>query len=215
MTKLKSFGCSFVYGDDLRDTFKYPAPLWSTYTWPALLSRHLKLRYVCHAYPGAGNLQILDSLLKEVDDPEPAVYVISWTWIDRFDYTDPASTKWCTIRPTDTDSASQHYYRQLHSQYRDKLTTLTYISAAISALLACGHKFIMTYQDPLIFETKWHASPAIQTLQNYVNPHMTNFEGMSFLDWSQHHGHAISPAWHPLESAHRAAFEYIRDQSLV
>jgi len=214
MTKLKSFGCSFIFGDDLQDTFKCPDP-WSAYTWPALLAKHLKLRHVCYAHSGSGNLQILDSLLKEVDDPEPAVYVIGWTWVDRFDYTDPVSAEWRTIRPTDTDSAAQHYYRRLHSQYRDKLTTLTYISTAISALLAHGHKFIMTCQDPLIFETKWHAGPAIQTLQNYVNSHMTNFEGVSFLDWSRLHGHAISPAWHPLESAHQAAFEYIRDHSLV
>jgi hypothetical protein len=214
MTKLKSFGCSFIFGDDLKDTFLEDDP-WSACTWPALLAKYQGYNYECYAQSGSGNLQILDALLNQLQDSDPAVYVVGWTWIDRFDYTDPESSGWHTVRPTNTDSTAQYYYKQLHSQYRDKLTTLSYINTAITALTKQGCKFIMTCQDSLIFETCWHTSPAIQILQNSVEPHITNFAGMDFLEWSRHNGHAISPAWHPLESAHQAAFEYIRDQSLV
>ena len=210
MTKLKSFGCSFIFGDDLKDTFLEEDP-WSAYTWPALLAQHLGLRHECYAQSGSGNLQILDSLLNNIDDSDTALYVIGWTWIDRFDYNDPISSQWRTVRPTDTDSVAQNYYKQLHSQYQDKFTALSYISTAVTTLLARGHKFIMTCQDPLIFETEWHTSQAVQTLQNYVRPYVTTFEGMSFLEWSRHNGYAISPAWHPLESAHQAAFKYIKN----
>jgi len=214
MMKLKSFGCSFIFGDDLQDTFLKKDP-WSSFTWPALLAQHQEQRYVCYAQSGSGNLQILDSLLKQVADPDDAVYVIGWTWIDRLDYTDSVSTTWRTILPTSSTEQSEFYYKNLHSQYRDKLATLTYISTAIRSLQAHGRKFVMTCQDPLIFETEWHANAAIYELQNAVNPYITKFNGLSFLEWSRCQGFKISNAWHPLEDAHQAAFEYIRDQRLV
>jgi hypothetical protein len=214
MTILKSFGCSFIYGDDLQDTFKETDP-WSAYTWPALLAQDRGLKHECWAKSGSGNLQILDTLLRQAAESSPAIYVIGWTWIDRLDYIDHAANDWCTIRPADQTDRSQWYYKKLHSQYLDKLQTLTYINTAIHALQSNDHKFIMTYQDPLIFETQWHCSDSIRQLQNFVRPYLTNFEGLSFLEWSRLKGFKISPNWHPLEDAHRAAFEYIKNHSLV
>ena len=48
-----------------------------------------------------------------------------------------------------------------------------------------------------------------QDLQNYIRPHMTQFQGKTFLDWSRSHGFAESVSWHPLEPAHRAAADYM------
>jgi hypothetical protein len=215
MTKLKSFGCSFIYGDDLHDTFICDDP-WSMYTWPALLAQDLNLKYECWAQSGSGNLQILDSLLTQLQQTqEPAIYVVAWTWIDRMDYTNPLTNSWSTIRPSNSDNVSNLYYKNFHSQYQDKLLSLTYINTAIQALRSQGHKFIMTYQDSLIFETDWHHSGSIGLLQQMIRPSLTTFEGMNFLEWSKFHGYKISAAWHPLEDAHQAAFEYIRDQRLV
>lgn len=204
--KLKSFGCSFIYGSDLADTNN---------TWPALLAQHYGFDYQCYAKPGTGNLQILESVLNELADPEPAVYVIGWTWIDRFDYTQSDNDKWQTILPGQTTVEADQYYRLLHSQYRDKLTTLINIKTAQDAVLARGHKLIMTYMDELTFETEWHTTPAIELLQNEVRPKMFKFENQTFLDWAKTNGHKISPTWHPLESAHRAGFELIKSYSLV
>lgn len=204
--KLKSFGCSFIYGSDLEHRDQ---------TWPALLAQHHNLEYHCCAKPGTGNLHILESVLNELADPEPAVYVIGWTWIDRFDYTHASNDSWQTILPGQTTVEADQYYRLLHSQYRDKLTTLVNIKTAQDAVLAQGHKLIMTYMDDLIFETEWHTSPAIEFLQTAVKPKMTEFESQSFLEWSKTNGHKISPKWHPLESAHRAGFELIKSYNLV
>lgn len=214
MVTLKSFGCSFIYGDDLQDTFKKTDP-WSAHTWPALLAQDRGLQHECRAQSGSGNLQILDAILKQTADSRPAIYVIGWTWIDRLDYIDPVSNIWSTVRPADHSEHAQWYYKKLHSQYCDKLQTLTYINTAIHALQSNNHKFIMTYQDPLIFETEWHAGPAICQLQDSVRPYLTNFEGLTFLEWSRQKRFEISPAWHPLEQAHHAAFEYIKSQSRV
>lgn len=204
--KLKSFGCSFIFGNELQD---------SNSSWPALVAKHYDLEYQCHAQPGSGNLRILESVLTALADPEPAVYVIGWTWIDRFDYTDPATDHWRSILPADRDDQAQYYYRHFHSQYRDKLATLIHIKSAQDAVRAGGHCLIMTHIDDLIFETEWHCSPAVAQLQNSILPNIVQFENQTFLNWSRQNGYEISDQWHPLESAHRAAADVMINYNLV
>lgn len=223
---LKSFGCSFIFGSDLADDglgTPYAKP--SQLTWPSLLAQDLGYEYQCYARPGSGNLRILEKILS-IATQGPAFFVIGWSWIDRFDYTvDPtgkdhiydlaAKNVWRTVMPIDTDNRANVYYRNLHSQYRDKLSTLTYIKTAIDVLQQKDISFIMTYMDELIFETEWHANSAIIYLQDYIRPHMTRFEGRTFLDWSKEKGFPISETLHPLEPAHQAAFELIKSYNLV
>ena len=204
--KLKSFGCSFIFGSELQDPNS---------SWPALLAQHYGLEYQCHARPGSGNLRILESVLTALADPEPAVYVIGWTWIDRFDYADPATDRWRSILPADTTDQAQYYYRHFHSQYRDKLSTLIHIKTAQDAVQAAGHRLIMTHMDDLIFETAWHCSPAVTQLQHSILPNIMQFENQTFLAWAQKNGHEISALWHPLETAHRAAADLMISYSLV
>lgn len=208
---LKSFGCSFIYGTDLLDGYGLP----SNFTWPALLAKELGYQYQCYAKPGSGNLQITEQILNHLNSAESCVFTIGWTWIDRFDYNNRDDDSWKTIMPVDTDSLAKTYYRDLHSQYRDKLTTLLNIKLAIDTLNQRSIPFIMTYMDELIFETDWHTSPAIIELQNYIKPHMVNFEGSTFLEWSKKKGFPISETLHPLEPAHKAGFELIKSYNLV
>ena len=67
----------------------------------------------------------------------------------------------------------------------------------------------MTYMDELLLEKEWHTTPATECLQQYIEPHLTTFDGDTFLTWSQNQGYKISPELHPLESAHAAAAKYI------
>lgn len=202
--ELKSFGCSFIHGTDLADA-KGNHP--SQSTWPALIAKNLGWNYCCHARGGVGNLQILETVLKHVEK-EPAFFVIGWTWIDRFDYT-TTDDQWRSILPNDLGEIPDYFYRNLHSQYRDKITSLIHIKLAIDALSEHGHQFVMTYMDTLLFETEWHASPATIYLQSKVRPHMQNFQGKTFLDWSRDHDFEISDRWHPLETAHAAAADHV------
>lgn len=215
--KLKSFGCSFIFGTDLHDDGRnLPAATASNYTWPALLAKHHNLQYCCYARGGASNLEILERLLSQLTDVEPAVYVVGWTWIDRFGYTvtDTPYT-WKSIMPVDSDPLAENYYKNIHSEYRDKLTTLICVKTAIDALTASGNKFIMTYMDDLMFDQRWHASPAISYLQQHCRSHMTCFENKSFLEYAKQKGFEISATQHPLEPAHQSAFELIRSYNLV
>jgi hypothetical protein len=197
---LKSFGCSFIYGTDLAS---------SELAWPGLLSQHINYEYQCHARAGSGNLQILEQILNQSTTNDSALYVIGWTWIDRFDYNNPANDQWKTILPVDQDKVAETYYRNLHSQYQDKLTTLIYVKTAIDCLKQKNYPFIMTYMDELIFETQWHTTPAVIDIQNYIKPYMTRFENKTFLNFSKEKGFPISETLHPLESAHQAASELI------
>jgi hypothetical protein len=203
--KLKSFGCSFIFGSDLKDVGQDGTyATYSKLTWPALLAKECNFDYVCYAGPGSGNLRILESVLTHAASGKKDLFVIGWSWIDRFDYTD-LSDKWRTILPVDNNQLAQTYYKELHSQYRDKLTTLIYIKTAIDTLNHYRIPFLMTFMDELIFETEWHATPAVTSAQDFIRPYMATFEGKTFLDWSRKNNFEISPTLHPLEQAHATA----------
>ena len=216
--KIKSFGCSFIFGSERSDDGKNGwAYTGSQLTWPALLAQHFGYEYHSYARPGAGNLQIAERLLNELVDQEKNLYVIGWTWIDRFDYIDNYSTSatiwpgtaWATIRPQDEEELSQVYYKNLHSEYRDKLTTLMLIRLTIDILKSKNLPFIMTYVDDLMLDQEWHTTPAVEELQDYIRPYLTTFDGISFLNWTRSQKYSETKQGHPLEEAHRAAADYI------
>jgi len=205
MTQIKSFGCSFVYGSDLADSGSAA----SQSTWPALLAQQHNWNYTCYARPGRGNAFILDQVLQHAIIDDSALVVVGWSWIDRYDYIDDCEF-WQTLRPSQNTMESHFYYKHLHSQYLDKLKTLSYVKTAIDALTQHGIPFVMTYMDELLLEKEWHTTPATECLQQYIKPHLTTFDGDTFLTWSQNQGYKISPELHPLESAHAAAANYIQ-----
>ena len=211
---LKSFGCSFIYGSELSDNRKNDRyATGSKLTWPAHVARHLNYPYLCYARPGSGNLQIAERALTHLATNEHALYVINWTYIDRFDYSNVDTQSkwpgipWSTIMPIDTTSTAAFYYKELHSEIRDKLTTLMYIKLVIDALLQKNCPFIMTYMDDLIFDKRWHITPAITDMQEYIKPHMTTFDDLNFQQWSKKNGYPITSIGHPLDEAHTAAGE--------
>jgi len=214
--QLKSFGCSFIHGTELSDqTLVGTRDMPSQFTWPAHLARHLGRLYRCFSRGGSGNLQILSRILDQAASSNSSdVFVVGWTWIERFDYYvdnhgDQAIDPWNTIRPTDQSTVAQTYYQDLHSEFRDKLVSLTSIKLAIDTLQQRNIPFIMTSLDELLFDQRWHVSPAVLELQAYIEPHITSFDGKSFLEWAKDNEYSIGPGGHPLEQAHRAAADYM------
>lgn len=212
-----SFGCSFITGTELSDhipsTNNRPDRA-SCLTWPALLAKKFNLDYSCFARGGSGNISILDRLLQQAAIDPGGVFVINWTFIDRFDYSNPQGRHfnsgrgdWSTLRPNNDDDLSRCYYRDLHSEYRDKLTSLMTIHTAITVLSTNRVKFFMTYEDPLLLCDRWHAPPGIRGLQKFVRPYLHDIGGKTFLQWSREQGHEISANNHPLEPAHAGAAE--------
>ena len=207
--KLKSFGCSFTYGTDLADCTDQGH---SELTWPALIAQKLDLTYECHAWPGIGNLQIMNRVLQQIADPEPSVFVINWTWLDRFDYMHPVNESFLTLRPDGDLAEHQLYYKHFYNQYHTVLTNGAYITAVIAVLQERNIKFVMTCMDKIILETvnpNWQDPRSVALLQHQIGPHLSWFDSKSFLDWSRSHGYPESVAWHPLEQAHQAAADYL------
>lgn len=209
--KLKSFGCSFIFGSELHDDgWGGPRATPSNHTWPALLAKHLEIPYQCFARPGAGNVRIAEQILNQIHSSEPAFYVIGWTWIERFDYIHRNHDTWNTITAWSQDDTSQFYFRDIHSQYFDKLQSLIYVNMVLDQLIKSGSQFFMTYMDDLMFETEFHCSAAMRLMQQNLRPYLHNFNGHNFLKWSQINNFPIGDRGkHPLEQAHRAAFEYV------
>ena len=217
--KLKSFGCSFIFGSDLADAVAMPGQLAvaSQCTWPAIVAKKLNYDYECFARPAAGNLQIAEQALSQAANSPESLFVISWSWIDRFDHWGQIGkfpnwingNQWQTIVPIDTTDTAKIYYQNLHSEYRDKLTTLMSIKLVIDTLKQKGIPFVMTYMDDLIFDQRWYTTPAVIDLQDYIKSYMTIFEEQTFLEWSRINNYSISATLHPLEEAHAAAGEYM------
>jgi hypothetical protein len=197
--KLKSFGCSFIYGSELSSR---------DHTWPARIADRLGLEHQNHGLEGAGNLRIMESILTHADSAD--VCVVNWTWIDRFDFVTVDNEQWHSMVPSDTHSRADFYYRNLHSQYRDMLTNLVYVKTALDHLDRMGVEYLMTYMDGLMFETvydSWHNGRAVAGLQQQLHAHMTLFDGLTFLEWSRANHYPESALWHPLDEAHSQAAE--------
>ena len=200
--KLRSFGCSFIYGSELASR---------NHTWPARIADRLELQHLNHGIEGAGNLRIMESILTHAGPDD--ICVINWTWIDRFDFVTVNNEQWHSMVPSDTHSRADFYYRNLHSQYRDMLTNLVYVKTALDHLNRMRAEYLMTYMDGLMFETvydSWHDSTAVTGLQQQIHAHMTMFNDCTFLQWSRANGYAESRLWHPLDEAHAAAADLMQ-----
>lgn len=215
MKKIKSFGCSFIYGSDLEDANIEPIDFVNRFTpsrltWPALISEQLNFDYECYALPGQGNFKIYSDILANSYRNEDSIFVINWTWIDRFDYVDHDGY-WNTLRPADCNQKQNFYYRHLHSQLADMISTASYIVSAAEHLNSLNCPYIMTYMDyntTTPINPNWHDPRYLEVLQEKLSKILVNFDGMNFLDWSRANNYAVSDTWHPLEDAHAAAADY-------
>jgi len=182
-----AFGDSFLFGSDLSDIQNYDALNWflpSNQTFPALIARQLQLEYYCTALPGQGNKVIADDIIRTISQRGSSVfYFINWSWIDRFEYLGDArvgdATGWESTLPGNNNSNSAYYYKNFYTDLDAKLSNLMYINTALDCLIANHCKFIMTYMDHLLFDTKWNSSTSIEFLQNKIRFYCTNFVNLS------------------------------------
>ena len=210
--KIKSFGCSFIYGSDLGDFPDCPGQEFSLSTWPALIASRLDLEYECYALPGQGNFKILSDIIAQASLDDPSVMIINWTWIDRFDYVNNQE-QWDTLRPSNTREEEKFYYRNLHSQYHDMLSSAYHVNSAIDFLTESCYPFVMTYMDYNLLSTvdpNWHDPRCLEVIQQKISKHLTNFNGDNLIDWSKKQGFPISSTLHPLNDAHSAAADFMQ-----
>ena len=200
---IQTFGDSFLFGSDLSDCDNITN--YSYKTWPALIAKELKLDYVCHAESGRGNQSIAFKVFRSAS--KTSLNIINWSWVDRFDYHFDwkSGGGWpYTIRPDDSE-LSTFYYKNIHTEYDDKVKNLTIIHSALSYLKNNNMPFIMTYMDHLITDE----IIGIDHVRKEVNNNLQTFpNNQTFLEWSRANNYLESDNWHPLEQAHEEAAKY-------
>lgn len=222
MKKIVGFGDSFVFGSELKNNDD------GSRSWIAQAAQELGCQYQTTAVPGCGN----DAIARQIyeyfrNNPvEDTLAVINWTWTSRWDFYIVEHETWITLGPTCVPDKLRHLVEQTEAHdivdfYRsranssltwNKTRNLQTIYAAQAYMRQRGIRSVQTYMDSELFSTEFHAPDYIRELQDLVQPHMLNFEGMNFVDWSYHHGYKVTqPGLHPLEQAHAAACALWKD----
>ena len=215
-----AIGDSFTRGDELADCppqteFNNCS---STLTWPALLAKSLDATYQSYSFGGAGNQWISWQVATRIK--QDTLYIVNWSWFERFDYVDIETDLWTTTHPRHEDKLDHYFYRNLDSDIWNLHRNLQQMHSTISLLKQNNVDFIMTCLDTNYIANSNTIRPpdsivfvnwtnAISNLQEQVVPHIVDFEGMSFLEWSKHNSFELGPNGHPLEKAHIEAAKYI------
>ena len=223
-----SFGDSFTWGTDLADctedrtTHNKYNDGYSKKTWPALIAQNLNTKYLSLAIGGSSNQQILRWILFNIIEDNidsNDLLIINWTWMDRFDLFDTTIESlsfkegtdkgWVTVRPGDSNDYSELYFKHIHSELWAKFESLKTISVALDILNHYNIPNIMTCIDKTIIDQQFFNPEYVDLLINRVSPVLLWFEGQGFYNWAIDSGFPIGKTGHPLEEAHRAAFDYI------
>jgi len=224
------YGDSFAYGSDLSDCTDWgdqPSFVhsngsaldifdttthvcYSRSTWPALLAKHLNCEYVCHARPGFSNAAILRSILS-TEQTQDDLVVISWSYIDRWEFFNIDREKWEPLLPNGTEDSKffECYYKYIQSELWNKYESLKNAWMAHNIFKNSGIKFISTFVDSLIIDEQWHCPDYVKRLIDEISPELLNFDQKGFYQWAKDNKYPIGHNNHPLEDAHYAAFKHV------
>ena len=189
---LVSGGDSFIWGSELADCPHGGPNGYSMQTFPALLSTSSAVslqalvstdRYVCTAYPGIGNNEIHDRVIKAVTQDTSAV-MVCWTWQAR-----------------DNDIDSDHWILSLQKHLVD---------LAIPYVFTCVDNCIIT-NNPAIDYDSWFMFPSGTVMPDRpISSQTTTPRG--FYQWAVENKYSIGPDSHPLEQAHQDAADLIKER---
>jgi hypothetical protein len=222
MTKIVSFGDSFVFGSELANNED------GSQSWIAQAARNLGATYKTYAVPGCGNDHIARQIYSYFADnsADATLAVINWTWCQRWDFYIVEHETWITLGPTCVpeklkDLVSRTQAEDLVEFYREranssllwnKFRNLQTIWAVQGYLEQRGVRAVQTYMDYHLFDQTCHAPDYVQELQGLLQLKLELFEGRNFVDWSRDNGHAVTDTLHPLEAAHVAACDLWQDR---
>ena len=192
---------------------------YSNLTWPALLANHVEANdYFCHAQPGMSNAGIVRTIMGFLNEFQASdLLVINWTYISRWEYYDLSEIRakyaWKSVRPDSQSDIAKFYFKNLQSELAEKWAALQQMMLVSSTLKNKNIPFIMTCQDQLALDKEWHVTEYITSLQDEIGEDIIWFDGKGFNDWAVDNQYPLGKMNnHPLEEAHQAAFEYIKNE---
>ena len=213
LKKVIAIGDSFFAGAELHD---------ATSVWPCLYANEIGVEFHNRSRGGCGSKWVLKELLSSIyNEHEPCLYILLWPYLSRRDYYDKDSEDWYALGPMahtykgkyqdSIESVRKHYFADMHSFLDDKIQNLCMIHHALLALQQTKHQWVMHISDSEIYETTWFQDDPVKLLQDQTVWAITTFEDdLNFVDWSKKHGCHLGEYGHPLEDAHRLAFEFFK-----
>jgi len=216
-----AIGDSFTRGDELADCpdDQLAVAAYSNMTWPALIAKSLNANYECSAVGGKGNHWISWQVAAHIHNYKSvdSLFIINWSWLERFDYVDIDTEEWVTTHPRHENKLNHYFYRNLDSDLWNVHRNRQQIHSTVALLKEHNIDFIMTCIDPL-YKTDICSTRNTRSIPGWkkvidvldISSEITMFDNMTFLEWSRHNGFVLGPDGHPLEDAHSAAAKYIQ-----
>lgn len=224
MPKLVAAGCSFIFGNDLKDQ-QGAKP--SNSTFPALLAQDLGLDYRCVAVPGSGSDSQVRQVIENVDQDTELV-VVCWSYAGRFEF-DFDELGWHSTRHLNSNfwakEILESFARQFYGNLTQRYQWYHYVKDIVFLqqwLTAKAIPYLFCSMDP-DFSKKAIKDTTFQTLCAAINFDHWFFwkigkRNLGFRQWS-FDMQKIDPryeigeaAQHPLEHAHRESFNLIKEQ---
>jgi len=231
MARLLSAGCSLIYGAELSDSPDVDgADPPSSKTWPALYANTRGLAHHTCSACGLSNTGIARYVVDVLETYSFDAVIVQWTFTNRYEFrlnkTDKSGsffnliTPWMskeytneigyTVKPPIEvqelatsvfryiDSDSTQYYLMLKTQF-DLANYLRFKNIP----------FVFTYGGELPENTQ--SDKSISILENAANEiPFVKFEGSGFYNWAVNNRYPCGDHWHPLDQAHRDAFDLIQ-----
>jgi hypothetical protein len=168
-----------IWGSELADSPHGGPDGYSRCTFPALLAEK---NYICVAYPGIGNREIvykvIDAVEKLILTNIPQIVLVCWTWPGRDNLLD-----------SDDEILELQDFLNSHN---------------ISYLFTCVDNCIVT-DNPKIKWDNWYFFPPGTEANQTTIPR-------GFYQWAVENKYSIGPDGHPLELAHEDAAMLIKEK---
>ena len=220
-------GDSFVWGSELADSPNGAANSYSRRTYPALLAQQAGLDYVCAAYPGNANNAITRTAIATLDQTKNAVLIANWTYPQRREFY--FGNQWSSITSWHTahEEFSKSYFQHVgDSEYYEVYSVLKEI-VMLQHYCEINHvPYLFTTADNHFYQREQYDrthDSYIDSLYRQINwnnwfwfePGTAPDEVCAprgFYQWAIENKYTCGPQGHPLEQAHQAAANLMKDQ---
>lgn len=161
MTKIVSFGDSFIFGSEINGNQA------GELGWPGIAAHQIGCEFESRAVPGCGNQHIAKQIIDyfAVNSAQDTLAVINWTWSVRWDILDRIGAPDITLGPTCDPHKLQQSMElepaeKLLDFYREFVNTNahSYVATSLQAMLAAQYFLrtrqiatVQTYMDDWMF----------------------------------------------------------------
>jgi len=224
-------GDSFTWGSELSDSINCCSQL----TFPALLAKQANMEYQCVAHPGNSNQSITRITMmtcEEIKDQDIFV-VVNWSFMSRFEFEftyqiNSPWSPWCSIQPQQSNKDEVKDFAK--DFYRHVGTNMSYQTYHTMQSIHLLQSYLKSRSIPYMFtlidnnfmnNSEWFGSSKV--IRNLIDwdPWFFFPEGINesettgprgFYQWALENKYSVGSDGHPLEDAHRDAYNLIKDK---